>query len=390
LFVCGAWLDRVAMTADSPITPAAKRPRTSPQITPPDLDGLHQALAGRDAGPLMHLLAGYNMPLLFQEWERCSASPTATEHALYLNFPACDTQPLQDAQVLSPVHGLPPGQSAVTSEAGASACVPGPPSPMLVQPQPLSPIPVPEYGLPVACKPTAMRSDPAATLAAMTATVPDHVASTPVLVTLQPVPPIPMPVLQPVPAAPAALDCEATSGLVHLPPVHHAAVQSAPDDGASLVLGQLQAPVHPAPGQLQPAAVTILPSAHGPPTKLGPAPAASAMSDTSATQLNDAATLDYVHRPGHQAPPANIGVPGGDVPVACMSNRIAGFGLHNPEPAFHAGAFQHLSNPMTAAAMSAGPEPTAPHHAPHQLSGHHAAPTAAADFLTPTRELSQA
>jgi len=40
---------------------------------------------------------------------------------------------------------------------------------------------------------------------------------------------------------------------------------------------------------------------------------------------------------------------------------------------------------MPAAAMSADAEPTAPHHdsAPQQLSGHHAAHTAAVDFVTP-------
>lgn len=334
-------------------TPMAKRHCPSPQVGAPCLDDLHKELAGASAGPLMQLLAPHNMNLLFATWLQCGANSVATERELCQNFPRLDeSQTLEDAQVSSPVHGsasivsepvanrTPPVPSIATTPPDASSCAPVP-GQLLVHPMPPSPMPpvaVPEDRLSV---PTAMRSGVAHTpVVPMAAVVQEPIASTPAPVALQPVP-----------AASAALELNTTSGQA-----------------------QLQ-PVHPVPVQLKPVAAAILPSAHGFPTALWPAPTASA--ETSVTQAMDAVTLDYVHRQ--------------DAPLVRMSP--VGFALAHPPPTVaqhdcHDGPVPQPSNLLTAAAMPAWAEPGyAPQNdiAPQQLFGHHPAHTAAVGFVTPTR-----
>ena len=326
--------------SESNTTPTAKRPCASPRAGPPGLDDLRSELARGTAGPLMKLLSDHSMPMLFDRWIQCGANAVATELDLCQNFPSLDeSQTVQDGQVLSPVHGAassmselalrtPPGGSPVTQPPDAIACTPVP-AQLLVHPVPTSlpPVTVPEHSLSRAGRPTAMRSELAPTTAApLTAGVQEPVASSPVLVTVQPVPPIPVPV-QLQPAAPSALELDTTFGLAQPPP----------------------------------GAAALLPSAHGSPTILWPAPA---MPETSATQVMDAVTLDY--RPKHQSHPAP--------PVVPMSNCPAGFAVqHHPglRAIFHEGA----------------QEPHVPHHdiVPQQLFNNNVVPAAAVEFVTPPR-----
>lgn len=196
---------------DSPITPSAKRPRTSgADVDPPGLGTLRTLLADDNVGPLMRLFSEHDLQLLLATWQRCSEDGPATERALFEHVQSSAiTQTLEDGQAPSPLH-------ASASSASHLLVPPVPPAPMPMDREPVTPAAVLECGLQSGLSP----------------------------VTLQPVPLIPMPVqLQPLTVAPVAP-----------PPVHHAPMQHAPNAVASLSLGHLQPHVNPVPTQLQPAA----------------------------------------------------------------------------------------------------------------------------------------
>ena len=68
--------------------PPMKKPRITPQVVT-----LCMVLESNRAGPLMHLLAQYDMGLLDSVWQRCGMNCFLTEQSLYYKFPL-DAPPL--------------------------------------------------------------------------------------------------------------------------------------------------------------------------------------------------------------------------------------------------------------------------------------------------------